>query len=698
MGVLSELRRRNVFRMAVLYAVAAWLVMQVAEVVIGLAKLPDWIGSTTLALLAIGFPIALIFSWFYELTPQGITLEKDVGPGESVADIPGRRLDFIVISLLFAAVILFAYDKWWIGEPPDKSIAILPFVNVSSDEEMDFFSDGITDEILNSLASIRELKVAGRTSAFAFKGQNRDLRTIGDILGVQYILEGSIRRSGSTVRITAQLVHVTDGFPIWSETYDRELTDVFAVQDEISKEVVVQLEAQLLNHERKKLISRRTDPEVYDNYLLAKQRLYRRSQMMTESAIELLDKAIAKDPDYAPAYATRGIATMLLTDGSTPDWTVISQGKGYIDSALQMDPQLAEAWAGLGLYYHFQPTKHNEAIGALKKALSINPSLTDARVWLHLAMVQSGDVRTGSQVLEDLMQRDPLHLAGFQNAVATLDEFGREDEAQDLIDTFRKYDPTNPILLKVEAWHHLLCGRAAEGVRLAEKAYQLMPTSIHAQTIYAFGLIATLQIERAAVEGSSTVKAYALEFLGRRDAAYEIAAELAKHGYLRNLFIHYNRANRSQNLINYVEERWPDLDAFAAQYPHDNFGYELMVEVAFAYFREGNMQRFNEALLLVEQALSNLSEQGIDNWVFMLEHAKYLALSGQQNNAIDQLEAAVDRGLRVYDPAADYMLMFKPLVGDPRFAAVQTAILDKINVDSQALGLEPVDPVHRLSQ
>ena len=178
----------------------------------------------------------------------------------------------------------------------------------------------------------------------------------------------------------------------------------------------------------------------------------------------------------------------------------------------------------------------------------------------------------------------------------------------------------------------------------------------------------------------------------------EIAAELAKHGYLRNLFIHYNRANRSQNLINYVEERWPDLDAFAAQYPHDNFGYELMVEVAFAYFREGNMQRFNEALLLVEQALSNLSEQGIDNWVFMLEHAKYLALSGQQNNAIDQLEAAVDRGLRVYDPAADYMLMFKPLVGDPRFAAVQTAILDKINVDRQALGLEPVDPVHRLSQ
>ncbi len=149
MRLISELRRRNVLRMAVLYAVAAWLIMQAAEVVIGLAHLPDWIGTTTLGLLAVGFPIALIFSWFYELTPEGISLEKDVDRSESITHVTGRRLDFIVISLLCAAVILFAYDKWWMDGPPEKSIAVLPFTNMSGDPQQEYFSDGISEELLN---------------------------------------------------------------------------------------------------------------------------------------------------------------------------------------------------------------------------------------------------------------------------------------------------------------------------------------------------------------------------------------------------------------------------------------------------------------------------------------------------------------------------------------------------------------------
>jgi hypothetical protein len=149
MGLVSELRRRNVLRMVVLYVVAAWVIIQVAEVLIDLAKLPDWIGTTTLALLTVGFPIALIFSWFYEITPQGISLEKDVERGESITHVTGRRLDFIVISLLCAAVILFAYDKWWMGGPPEKSIAVLPFTNMSGDPQQEYFSDGISEELLN---------------------------------------------------------------------------------------------------------------------------------------------------------------------------------------------------------------------------------------------------------------------------------------------------------------------------------------------------------------------------------------------------------------------------------------------------------------------------------------------------------------------------------------------------------------------
>ena len=169
MRLISELRRRNVLRMAVLYMVAAWLIMQVADVLKDPASLPDWVGPTILGLLAVGFPIALILSWFYELTPAGISLEKHVDREESITHITGRRLDFIVISLLCAAVILFAYDQWWIGGPPEKSIAVLAFENMSGDPEQEYFCDGITEEINTDLSKLHGLLVISRSSAMTFK-------------------------------------------------------------------------------------------------------------------------------------------------------------------------------------------------------------------------------------------------------------------------------------------------------------------------------------------------------------------------------------------------------------------------------------------------------------------------------------------------------------------------------------------------
>ncbi len=193
MSLVSELRRRNVLRMAVLYAVAAWFIMQVAEVMMSLVGLPAWAGRAIFAVLAVGFPIALIFSWFYELTPEGISLEKDVDRSQSITHVTGRRLDFIVISLLCAAVILFAYDKWWMHGPPEKSIAVLPFENMSGDPGQEYFSDGISEELLNLLAQIPELRVISRTSAFSFKGQNLEISEIAQRLNVAHILEVSVR-------------------------------------------------------------------------------------------------------------------------------------------------------------------------------------------------------------------------------------------------------------------------------------------------------------------------------------------------------------------------------------------------------------------------------------------------------------------------------------------------------------------------
>ncbi|MCH8306729.1 MAG: hypothetical protein E2O63_05610 [Gammaproteobacteria bacterium] len=704
MSFIDELRRRNVFRVGIAYAIATWVLLQITEVITPILGLPGWAPKLIFVILAVGFVPALIFAWAFELTPEGIKKEKDVDRSESITHHTGRKLDFAIIAVLVLAVGLLLADRFSGKPAPDaeqvtnKSIAVLPFVNISSDKEQEYFSDGITEEILNALASVKELKVAGRTSSFAFKGKNQDLRRIGELLGVEHILEGSVRKSGTTVRITAQLVQVEDGFHLWSDTYDRELTDVFAIQDEIATEILIQLKAQLLDEERPVLVSQRTDPDVYDLYLLAKQRLYSRTRHTIESAVELLDQAIAKDPDYAPAYAQRGIATMFLSDrsyGTIPEAEALVQGKRFIDTALEKDPQLAEAWAGLGLYHINRPAEHEQAIDALTKALSINPNLINASNWLQSTLVATGNPRGALQILEQMTERDPLYRPGFGNAVNMFNTFGQQEKAKALIDQFSKYDPNAVHLLRADAMNRFYSGESAEGLRLAEQAYRLAPTDAVSHIWFTVGLAQTLQLERIAEEGIDFFQVEALDLLGRREKAFELAFELSREGELWNLFALYNRADRSQELIDYLEERWPGLDTFAADYPHNENGYSLMAEVALAYARTGNTVRFDDALLLVENAMSNLSGQGIDNWVFMVENAKHLALAGKYDEAITQLEHAVDRGFQGYAPIAKFIPMFEPLSDDPRFVAAEAQMIEGINVERRALGLEPVDPLNQ---
>jgi TolB-like protein len=208
MGLITELRRRNVFRMAVLYVVAAWVVMQVAGVLMELGALPSAVGPWILAGLVIGFPIALVFSWLFEITPEGLTLEKDVPEGASITHITGRRMDFIVISMLSAAVILFAWHTWWPSAPTDKSIAVLPFTNASAAEEnAAFFANGIHDEILTQLARIASLKVISRASVMEYRDSPKNLREIGAELGVTSILDGQVLRAGNRLQIKVQLIN-----------------------------------------------------------------------------------------------------------------------------------------------------------------------------------------------------------------------------------------------------------------------------------------------------------------------------------------------------------------------------------------------------------------------------------------------------------------------------------------------------------
>jgi tetratricopeptide (TPR) repeat protein len=311
---------------------------------------------------------------------------------------------------------------------------------------------------------------------------------------------------------------------------------------------------------------------------------------------------------------------------------------------------------------------------------------------LQLTLGESGEPRAALQIVEQMMQRDPLYRPGFFSGVLQFNDFGQEDKAQALLDKFRGYNPNSPVLLSAEATHHLYNGRAAEGLRLAEQAQELEPENGVMHFWLTIGLLGTHQIERAAEKGSdSFVKVRALDRMGRRDEAFELAFQMARDSGTGPLFNQYNRAGQSKELVDYLEERWPSVQSFAADNPHNRLGYNEMAAVAFAYSRTGDHERFDEALMYVENAISKLKDQGIDNFIYKVESAKYLALAGEHEEAVSQLEQALEKGWLGFVPIAVAHPVFEPLQDYPRFAAVEAAMVEKINVERESLGLEPVD-------
>lgn len=672
--------------------------MQIIDVVSPILVLPEWAPRLILVLVAAGLVPALIFAWAFELTPEGLKKEKEVDRSQSITNKTGRKLDFAIIGILLVGIAFLLVDRQ--SDQPNsianseisKSIAVLPFVNMSSDDEQDHFSDGITEEILNSLAAVKELKVAGRTSSFAFKGQNQDLRKIGDTLGVEHILEGSVRKSGTKIRITAQLIQVDDGFHMWSDTYDRELDDIFAIQDEIASEILTQLKAQLLDEVLTAVESQRTVPQVYEWYLLAKQRIYGRTRLNIQSAAALLDQAIALDPTYAPAHAQRGIAAMLLSDrnyGETAFLEAQSNGEKYVRQSLQLDPTLAEGWAGLGLYYSNEPAKHEQAIEALTKALDLNPNLIDASNWLYVVVTQTGDAAAGLQIVEAMVERDPLYRPAFGNSINTYGQFGYYDKGWALIDRFAAFYPNDPQVYRAQATMHLWQGEAAQALPLAKKAVDLQPTDAVMRTMYSFGLAQTSQLHELVEEGNDYFKPAAYYQLGQHDEAFAAATEFAAQGTPDILFGLLNLDNRSGEVISYFEERWVSVDDFARDRPHDDFGYDIMVELAVAFKRAGDMQRFDQAMQHVDSAMTTIANQGLDNVAVKMSRVRMLALTDDRDAAFKLLNQAISGGVQYYGHLADDPA-YESLREDPRLLVAQATMTKNINEDRLALGLDPI--------
>jgi len=397
MNFFAELKRRNVFKVAAAYVIVGWLIMQAGEVMGPALHLPDWVNSTLAFFLILGFPLALIFAWAFEMTPEGLKKEKDVDRSQSITGTTGKNLNLAITIVLVLALGFFAFDKFVLdperdaaeiatavqvaqeqttvtAEPAETNnpIAVLPFVNMSSDEEQEYFSDGLSEELLNLLAKIPELRVAARTSSFSFKGQNIEIPEIASRLKVAHVLEGSVRKSGNQIRITAQLIQANNGFHLWSETYDRELDNIFQIQDEIAVAVVDALKITLLGEAPK---VRKTDPEAYHLFLEAQ---FLRRQVTDTSllrSIELFQQALTIDPTYSPAWAEMAYA--YIWSAGTSDSISIEEGNDLadqaIEKAIQLDPRYGWAYFVRGVSNIFNKFDFKAGHNDYQRALKLDP-------------------------------------------------------------------------------------------------------------------------------------------------------------------------------------------------------------------------------------------------------------------------------------------------------------------------------------
>jgi len=411
MSFFKELKRRNVFRVGIAYTVATWLLIQVTDTVFPRIGLPDSAVTLVIALLVIGFIPALIFAWAFEMTPDGIKREKDIDRTQSITPTTGRKLDRMIIGILTVTVAYLLIDKLVLQEPAsaepaqttvteaavvgetNPSIAVLPFVNMSADADNEYFSDGISEELLNVLVKVSSLHVASRTSAFAYKGKELPLSQIARELNVENVLEGSVRKAGNRVRITAQLINAKSDRHLWSETYERELVDIFDIQEEISNHIVDALKV-ALNVGETAALERAQRPtenaEAYELYLQGRYAWRLRHEDNIRRSIELFEKAIVLDPNFARAYEGLASAWSVL-----PSWSDIGPAESLSHAniaavhALQLDPTLSEARAVLA-ESAFLEYRWADGIAAYQQALSNEPRNPTLHQWLGEAFGNMG--------------------------------------------------------------------------------------------------------------------------------------------------------------------------------------------------------------------------------------------------------------------------------------------------------------------
>ncbi len=714
MSLIAELKRRNVFRVGVAYAIVAWLLVEVASVVLPTFGAPEWVMKVVTFLVILGFPLALILAWAFELTPDGIKRESAVDPDASVTRHTGRKLDFIIIGVLAIAVVYFAVNQFALEAEPEpaeevteqapaaeqvvqeKSIAVLPCAHTSGDPEQECVCDGISEELLNVLAKVKGLRVTSRTSAFAFKGKDVSIPEIADKLGVDNILEGSVRMAGDRVRITAQLIEVATDSHLWSESYDRDLADIFAVQGEIAAKVGEAMKVALLGADSRPIRAvPETSIDVYSDYLLARQKTADPNYEALAAAKRLLESVIERDPEYAPAYAVFAGAYDLMADwGMIPYSEVSSRMMPMAERALVLDDQLAEGWAHLSRARWLDGDIEG-ARAAQQRALEIDPRnpLVLRRVLDHWS--RSHEPERGLAYADELLRVDPLSPVNLFFIALFEGRLGRFGEMERTLDRIRSIDPKSTSYLWGSWTLAISRGDLVGAIKFVEGYAKADPADSEAPAIIAMhyfelgDVIAAKYWSEVALEVDPRAAwakiVVALLHLYRHEEAkaIEVARELTRPGALA-------RGTRgvALRIADTPTLAAGDYEAIIARYltdypemgdgkvpTHRVVGVDdalpITLSLASVYLQAGERAKAEKLLSAVESEIPNWPQSLAWGWGSGFADVDLHALRGEKEKALAALREGVANGTR-------YMwrlrLLYNPnleLIRDtPEFAAI----------------------------
>lgn len=480
----AELRRRHVVRVAIAYVVVAWVALQVGEVTLGPLGAPAWVMTWAVLAAILGLPIALVLAWYFDATPRGIAREPGARAGPA-------RLFVVGVTLLTVVGV-----GWWLAqvyEPtdaaggasdaPPNSVAVLPFDDMSANRDQQWLADGIAEELLDRLARIEGLNVAARTSSFAFRGRAGDVRAIGRALNVALVLEGSVRKAGGRIRVTAQLIDAGNGYHLWSETYERGDEDIFGLQDEVTAAIAAQLErrigtlGELARGGAPEKASSEASARALELYLEGRQHWRRRTPAALAQARALFERALEADPDFARANAGLADTYLLEVDyGSVTPTEAAQRAEPLAVKAVTLDPQSGEAWATLGLL-RLTVGQLDAARSSLEQAIELDPRYEMAPMWLAAVYGRAGRFDEQLRVLRQAQALNPLEPVIAANLSQTLASIGEDDEAIAQLERILAVTPDDDLLLRTLAAVESQRGRLERAARAAKRAYEIDPAA-----------------------------------------------------------------------------------------------------------------------------------------------------------------------------------------------------------------------------